>query len=288
MAIIPPFFLDTVVAIGERDSGGAVSFGATGFLYGLSVPSPADDPTPHFRVYLVTNRHVVSGKDTIVLRFNAVNGAPAKTFDVDLKNSSGSPQYYTHSDPDIDVAVMFLNGTVMRQQGIQFAFFESGGHVQTLTEAADAGVSEGSSLFLLGFPLGDAGKDQNFVVARQGCVARMRDAVAGVSKHFVADLAVFPGNSGGPVVTRPESLAIQGTSSQDRAYLIGIVAAYIPYSDVAISVQTKRPRVVFEENSGLAIVYPVEHIQATIGVADSVGFPVAAGGATLEDSGGAP
>ena len=47
----------------------------------------------------------------------------------------------------------------------------------------------------------------------------------GANKEFLVDAFVFPGNSGGPVVSKPEALAITGTKSQDYAYLIGIVVS---------------------------------------------------------------
>lgn len=59
-------------------------------------------------------------------------------------------------------------------------------------------------------------------------------------------------------------MAIKGTKSQNAAYLIGIVKGYVPYQDVAYSLQTMRPRITFEENSGLAAVHPVDYIQETI------------------------
>ena len=43
-------------------------------------------------------------------------------------------------------------------------------------------------------------------------------------------------------------------------WLIGMVSSFIPYRDVAISVQTKRPRIIFEENAGLCNVVPAEII----------------------------
>jgi hypothetical protein len=36
--------------------------------------------------------------------------------------------------------------------------------------------------------------------------------------------------------------------------------SYIPYEDIAYSLQTKRPRIVFEENSGLTKVLPADNI----------------------------
>ena len=82
---------------------------------------------------------------------------------------------------------------------------------------------------------------------------------------FLLDSFIFPGNSGGPVVSKPELVSIQGAKPAiTQAYLIGVVQGFRPYIDVAISSQTKRPRVTFEENSGLAEVIPAEYIQETI------------------------
>lgn len=58
--------------------------------------------------------------------------------------------------------------------------------------------------------------------------------------------------------------SIQGTNSSNKSRLIGIVKSYIPYIDVAISQQTNRTRITFEENSGLTKVEPVDHILQTI------------------------
>jgi hypothetical protein len=99
---------------------------------------------------------------------------------------------------------------------------------------------------------------------RGGSIARLRDALDGTEPTFLLDASVFPGNSGGPAVFRPEVTAITGTEAISRSFLLGVIAAYVPYIDVAISGQTKRPRITFEENSGLAEVYPVDFIDETI------------------------
>ena len=75
---------------------------------------------------------------------------------------------------------------------------------------------------------------------------------------------IFPGNSGGPVVNKPEIISVEGTNSVPSPYLIGIVASYLTYTDTAVSKQTGQSRVVFEENSGLAVVIPADYILETI------------------------
>ena len=75
---------------------------------------------------------------------------------------------------------------------------------------------------------------------------------------------IFPGNSGGPVISRPEAVAIDGTKANSASNLIGIVRSYLPYVDVAVSGQTGQPRLVMHENSGLAEVHPVDYIVETV------------------------
>jgi len=62
------------------------------------------------------------------------------------------------------------------------------------------------------------------------------------------------------VVLKPEIVSIEGTKTITRAALIGIITSYVPYKDIAISQQTGRIRITFEENSGLAAVLPADYI----------------------------
>jgi len=47
------------------------------------------------------------------------------------------------------------------------------------------------------------------------------------------------------------------------SHLIGIVRAYLPYTDLAISQQTGQLRMILHENSGLAEAHPVDYINET-------------------------
>src|SRR5207248_3194180 len=143
-------------------------------------------------------------------------------------------------------------------------FFHGNRHVANRATMKSVGVSEGDVAYVLGFPMELAGEDRNYVVVRGGTVARVRDCLRGSASSFLVDASVFPGNSGGPVVVRPEVIAIGGTTAVKEALLIGVVAGYLPYQDVAISQQTQNPRVVFEENSALAVVYPVDAIEEAV------------------------
>jgi len=66
------------------------------------------------------------------------------------------------------------------------------------------------------------------------------------------------------VINSPDMNCINGTKAIQKSDLIGIVKSYISFQDIAISQQTKRPRIIFEENSGLASVVPVDFIMETV------------------------
>jgi S1-C subfamily serine protease len=147
---------------------------------------------------------------------------------------------------------------------MQVSYFQGDQHALNTAALTGTGASEGDAAYVLGFPMGLVGEQRNAVIVRSGAIARIRDVLAGKGNQFLVDASIFPGNSGGPVVTPPEIVAIQGTKAHGNAGLIGIVRAYVPYRDEAVSRQTGMTRVIFEENSGLAAVHPVDCIEQTI------------------------
>jgi hypothetical protein len=263
MALIPPMFLDAVVAVGFAGEDGKPQYQATGFFY-AAFQRKVDEKANHYYTFIVTNRHVFEGETKAFLRFNPESGESAREYELPLVDASGSQLWVAHEDPDIDVAIININGQQLRDDGISFACFLSDQSVMSRSKALEAGVAEGDGVFVLGFPLGLVGKGKNFVIVRQGIVARIRDCLEANQKDFLIDCSIFPGNSGGPVVNRPEVMTIRGTKRIERAYLIGIVAAYVPYRDRAISAQTGKTRIIFEENSGLASVFPVDYIEELV------------------------
>jgi hypothetical protein len=201
---------------------------------------------------------------TLVLRFNPEADEPAREFRADLFNPGGRQIWAPHPDPAIDIAVLPVGVDFLRSQGARVSFLESDHHVLFREQAASQGLTEGDGVFALGFPMGNVGARRSFVIVRQGAIARIRDWLAGAANDFLIDASIFPGNSGGPVLNRPEVTSITGTQSVNASYLIGVVSGFISYTDVAVSAQTGRPRVTFEENTALASVVPADYIRETI------------------------
>lgn len=266
MALVPRFFLDSVVAIGvptEEAEKEQIRWIASGFLYGEFWKVENEQQVYH--IYLVTNHHVLSGLEEITLRFNPTGEQPAKQYGLHLLDaSSQKPLWTPHSNPNIDIAVTTINIKLLKEEGIQYAFFRNDKDVATLDKMPELGITEGDFIYNLGFPMELVGPERNYVIVRSGNIARIQDAIDHRSNEFLIDAFTFPGSSGGPVVTKPELTRIEGTKAVSSAYLIGVIESYLPYQDFAISKQTKRLRVMFEENSGLTAVIPIDFVKEAI------------------------
>ena len=231
MALIPPPFLNTLVAIGEITREG-FQCDSTGFLYGTPIPGRmSSNGQQLYHPFLVTNRHVVEPNRKLVARFNLSAGPASepKTLDQD----------WTLHPTGADVAVTQIDPDFIISKEIEYSIFLDSLSLLDRRAATEAGISEGSGVFVLGFPLQLAGRERNYVIVRQGIFARIQDWLRGDESTFLIDASIFPGNSGGPVLTKPEVISVEGTSSFAKCSLIGMVSSYIPYQEVAISAQTK-------------------------------------------------
>lgn len=260
MSLIPPTFLDKVVALGTPDKDGNIRYAASGFLYG----QPSGNRGRYY-VYLVTNRHVVKGIRSPQIRFNALAGTAPKILPLPPNDSGPNDHWIFHPDSDVDVAVLLIDSLGQALEDVKMAFFTGNAQTERLDSMKSGSVSEGDEVYVLGFPLGLAGAEQNYVIVRQGVIARIQDCYERRSKEFLIDSFVFPGNSGGPVILKPTMFSYGQTRPDPK--LIGVVAAYQPFVDVALSEQTGTPRLIVQENSGLATVIPVDLIQETVGLA---------------------
>ena len=256
-ALLPPSFVSSVVAIGhnERGQDGLMRWvtDGSGFFYGFLVVNDPDPAKRQYQLYVMTNRHVIDGRRVISVRLNPKKlSEQGQVFDIPAVDSTGKPQWFTHRDPNVDVAGVQANPKFLNQRGIDFDFFTNDEHSADIDKLKDIGVSAGDPIFVLGFPMNLAGEQRNYVIVRPGAIARVGDLIESAATILLIDSHIFPGNSGGPVVLAPQITAITGTKSNNIAYLVGMVRAFIP------------ARIIFEENSGLAEVVPIHRLNEAI------------------------
>ena len=128
MALIPPFFIDTVIAIGKQVGTGKATrkqWTGTGFIYATFQNVNAENPSKSdYKVHLVTNKHVLQNQEKIIIRFNPQNGQAAKDFPIPLKKPDGSFIWTGHPNAKVDVAVIRLNVRTLIKAGMKFSYFK--------------------------------------------------------------------------------------------------------------------------------------------------------------------
>jgi len=203
---------------------------------------------------LITCKHVVvdnfgNFRENLFVAFNSKTGNVIERKIREIKEKF-KVDWHFHDNKNIDLAVMV------------FGLNPEIDDVKTIDETAfsyikDIDVAE--DIYLLGFQPGLSVSKIKPIV-RYGIIARLED-----DKTFYIDSSVFPGNSGSPVILKPSPITLRGRNIQlgstHLGRFIGICSGYIPYEEIAISIQTGRPRVVFEENTGLSKVWSVDIIK---------------------------
>lgn len=257
MAVIPKFFMEAVVSIGVKNKGKTCWIG-TGFFVARKI-----DANGNAFPFLVSNKHVFAAHEQILIRMKEKETEKLKTMTA-LLIKDGIKQYYEHLNPNIDIAVLPLNGGAITENNLEFPSFDIYEHALTSQELAAQGVDEGSFIFMLGYPMALVNDTSQLPICRCGCIARMSKEQINETHNILVDIQNFPGNSGSPVVLRPELMSIAGTQAFSKSVLAGIVHSYIPYQEHLVNRQTGNVVEIRSENSGLAYMHPVEYIKEII------------------------
>lgn len=260
MAIIPNFYLNAVVAIGNGNASN-VTWCGTGFLAFRTVDAKGERPL------LITNKHVFKDEKNIVIRLRKKDSENFHTIDVSLYEN-GKQLYTVHPMDAIDIAVLPLNGQFFTDNDLAFDAFniDDSNNAMTSGELREEGVDEGTLIHMLGYPMGLVNTNSTLPICRLGCIARMSKEQIDETYNILVDIQNFPGNSGSPIVTRPEIVSIKGTKALKKSVLLGIIHSYIPYQETLMNTQTKKIVELRTENSGIANVHPVEYIREVVDI----------------------
>ncbi len=231
----------TIVFLGKFDDQNKSTFVATGFLVQI-----------HDVFHLVTAKHVVMDPKTGMLIdenmcafFNSKDNKIKVRSISDTKKKHGV-EWIFHEKQDIDIALIPFKINIQTDD------------VKTVPDemfiTADL-LSELYDVFFLSYQPGITGQTTISPVIRSGTISLINN-----DSTFYIDASAFPGNSGSPVFLKPSPIKFdkQGISiGSDKVggKFAGVIGEYIPYQEIAFSNQTGRPRVIFEENTGLSKVW---------------------------------
>lgn len=217
-------------------------------------------------MFLITNRHVLEGKKSAVIRLKEKDTGKLQEVDLPLADGNGRRLYSVNPNTGVDIAAILMEAGRLSGIYSKLLSFDFDAHSLTSDEFLEQGGDAGSIVYMLGFPMELVEAGNNTPICRMGCVARMDPAEISESRNFLLDIQNFPGNSGSPIVSKPELTRLQGTKSLEKAALIGIVHSYFPYEEQLMNTQTGRKVEIRSENSGIALANPVEYIMQTVGM----------------------
>lgn len=240
----------TCVFIGELNKKGEPEYYGTGFLVDISGV-----------LHLVTAKHVVmeninghfTGR-TIDSTYQVFFNKKDKSLGWHSLNEIKSyfkVKWIFHKNQNVDIAIIPFGVDTLKDDMISIPedYFMTSERLYELY-----------SIYFLSFQPGLQLKTKINPIFRSGTISLKND-----DKTFYIDAFAFPGNSGSPVFLTPSSMRFDNPGMLNIGdplghKFIGVIGEYLPYQDIAISMQTKRPRVVFEENTGLAKVWSIEYL----------------------------
>lgn len=185
-----------------------------------------------YKHYLITNWHVVTGKNTqtgdleLPVRpenLRAYFNPRIPDFwkvqrDISLHSTEGKPVWYVHphfQKKKIDLAAIPLN-IATDDPDINLH------PINALKSDVDLAMTIGMDVFILGYPFGYS--LPGFPVWKRGSIASEPDLVHLADQYLLVDSASRPGMSGAPVIRRSwgnHSLASGGTSSNSTPQVRG-------------------------------------------------------------------
>ena len=261
MALLNKNHIKSLVAVGTKKADGSFVCDSTSFLIGFLFKDSTKPEERLYRTFLVTNRHVFDGRNIVSLRFNTDDGKQ-KIFDQPLKLPDGNLLWLAHPDPKIDLAVLSINPTVLKENNIKPVFIseEMFGYSK---DFESIGIAVGDDVYAIGFPMGIAGEEQNYPCVKAGLISRIDQEIIKNRKAFIIDSSIFPGNSGGPVILKPTMVSLSDSKPVGKPLLLGVISGYIPYSEQLYTHQTIPPTVVSQtrENSGLSFCVPMDFVK---------------------------
>lgn len=267
MSLFNQSLLEAVVLF-ESKKGRKFTGNATGFLIGFKHGNKGN-----YHTFILTNKHVFNNKHELYVSFDS-NGVKRKRARLELIKINGQKTWFEHRFKEVDLALLPIS-----MQVIQQIFGSSNKWIPEdsflyMKDFENKGIYPGDELYFVGFPLGLSGKLKNSPIIRSGIVSRIDKEIIRDTKSLLLDGQNFPGNSGGPVFTKPELMSLNGTLSIKANLLIGVIKGYLPHTNHFIDPSSGRISALSVENSGLCLFVPMDYAKQIYNAWIKTGKPI--------------
>jgi hypothetical protein len=248
----------------QNDQALLQPFVGTGFLVRIKVP-PADKDVAFY--YLVTNRHVAECWNetnhpqqvvSIGVRINTQDSGAVSL----LLNSNGNTNWFYPDDDSIDLAVTPFQLPINLKPDIIVLDFDSFATRESLRQHR---IGEGSTIIITGYFLQFPGQRRFQPILRQGILSMIADepmmtTTGRLGTVYLADVHIFGGNSGSPVLAMPQDDVIHA----GEHWFIGIVSGYyFEKADARMEIATT-VKGETAANSGVAMIVPADEVKKLI------------------------
>lgn len=268
-----PLFKKTVALVRtgfvDQKNGLPTEMIASGTAFFVAYPDSRIGAKEGF-IYLVTNRHVVEpGIEDghphqpawMTLRVNRKAGDSQN----DVLPLSKTLHWFFPSDSSVDLAVLPLVPDQSMYDYVTIPLSD----FATRQVMKEQGVTEGDSVLFAGYFYQFPGVKEFEPIVREGIIAMLPDeemqtTLGKPGTVYLADLHVFGGNSGSPLVVNLGGLRDGRVMLGYDYMLLGVISGY--YREDAnfnLTVSTTLAGTL-EENSGIAMVVPAEDLRALL------------------------
>lgn len=235
----------------------------TGFIYGCCVSKEGCCPV------LITNKHVVEDAEDCELIFHIkdVDGNPSpEKYKYEIKNDFKSQCVY-HPNPDIDLAMynLSLAFEICRRNGKNVFYSYLSKHlIPSESDINDLSAIE--DIIMIGYPNGIIDSKNNLPIVRKGITATPYFVDYNGNKHFLADIACYPGSSGSPILILQEGFSKNKFGSmsigKSKVHLLGINSSVFlnPVTGNIITQNTVDYKALMGVPNNLAIIIKAENL----------------------------
>lgn len=205
--------------------GGVASSTGTGFYFrfvenkGTCVPA------------IITNKHVVDGCDSIMMKCHLANGDKPSGDHVDCTIPISEKTVIRHPDPTVDLCAVLFGGILSKVSEAKRNIFWVGLDSDLIPAEGDWQYFDAiEEVTMIGCPNGISDQFNNLPITRKGNTASSLAKNYNGKNEFMVDMACFPGSSGSPVfVYNKNSYYDRKTNSHilgsSRVKLVGILYA---------------------------------------------------------------